>query len=68
MADLIGRVGVCARGRLGLIEGWAISGKFAKGHSWVGTGVLDDRPWASRDPTMLEEGQGEALLSMVEGQ
>ena len=61
--DLVGRVGVCSKGRLGHIEGQK---ELEWGLSWVGFG-FDGEEWASRDPRILSESEQAALALAVEG-
>lgn len=47
---MIGAVGECSKGRLGLITGRKT---LPWGESWVGIGLDDGSPWASRTPRIL---------------
>lgn len=49
MEDLIGRVGICSHGRIGIITGRAV---LPWGDSWVGIGI-DGKDWASRNPIVI---------------
>ena len=60
--SLVGRWAVCSIGRLGKIEGrktldW--------GESWVGTGI-NGKPWASRAPLVLSEGDARLIEELKE--
>lgn len=48
--DLAGKIGICSRGRLGLIEGRK---ELPWGESWIGKGLDDGTEWASRDPKIV---------------
>lgn len=48
--NLIGRVGVCSRGRPGLITARK---ELPWGLSWVGIGLDDGTPWSSRSPRVM---------------
>lgn len=52
----LGRVGVCSKGRPGLITGRK---KLEWGLSWVGIGLDDGTPWASREPKIVAESVAE---------
>jgi hypothetical protein len=59
MQNIVGLIGVCSRGRLGLITGRKV---LPWGESWVGMGLDDGSDWASREPAILPEDQARVAL------
>lgn len=59
----IGRIGVCSRGHIGLIEGRK---ELEWGLSWTGVDLLG-KPWASRDPQVLRDGDARLLQAAFFG-
>lgn len=56
--NLVGKVGVCSRGRPGLITGRK---ELAWGLSWVGIGLDDGSAWSSRAPRVVARDELDAL-------
>lgn len=48
--SLIGKVGICGKGRPGLITGQK---ELPWGLSWIGDGLDGQGEWASRNPTII---------------
>lgn len=49
MENMIGKVGICSHGRIGVITGREV---LPWGDSWVGIGI-DGKEWASRHPIIV---------------
>lgn len=49
MEDLIGKVGICSHGRIGVITDFQV---LPWGDSWVGVGI-DGKEWSSRNPIII---------------
>lgn len=61
MSDLTGKLALCSRGRLGVVEGRK---ELEWGLSWVGTGV-DGTPWASREPRIVCDADASLVSRMA---
>lgn len=62
--DLTGKIGVCSQGRIGRITG---KKELPWGESWVGFGIFDGEPWASRDPRIVCPQDDKLLRKAAEG-
>ena len=61
---MIGRLAVCSQGRIGRITGRK---ELPWGLSWVGDGI-DGKPWASREPRLLDESQERFVAETGDGE
>ncbi len=55
--SLIGKTAICSKGIKGKITGRKT---LPWGLSWVGVAVDTGKPWASRNPTIVDEGENNA--------